>query len=209
MSTLRRMTPLLLDVGVPLAVYYLLRQTALDQSWCYAAGAVTGGVIVGRTAIKQRKLDWLAGFVLLGFVMTFLVSLATGNVKLATLTDSLISGAIGIALVVSALAGRPAFRAVALRVAGTTPDVRRMLDERWETQPAWREVIGRMTWICGAVLIVEALVRVGLVVALGPDAVVVVSRMLQVMTGVGLTFWAISYAKRSAHRWSAPVPAAA
>lgn len=200
-GALKRLAPLLLDIGLPLAVYYGLRQTGLGLSWCYAAGAATGALIVGYAAVKKRKLDGFAVFVLAGFAVQLAVSLLTDNVKLATLTDSITSGLTGVAMLVSLWIGRPAIQAIALKVAGTTEDSRRRIESRWAL-PGYRQVISTMTLVFGLALIAEAVVRVGLVIALGPDAVVGASRVLQIATIAGLVIWAKRYGKRTASRWS-------
>ncbi len=201
---LSRFGPLLLDVGLPLAVFYGLRLTDLSLSWCYAAGALAGAAVVGATAIRRRKLDGIGTVVLAGFAIQLVVSLITGDIKLAALTDSVISGVIGTAMLIS-LSGRlPAFQLIALRLAGTTPESRTLIETRWETLAGYRRLMRTLTAVCGVVLITAALIRALLVVVLGPDAVVGAFWALQLVTVAGLLGWVFWYAKRKASGWSPP-----
>jgi hypothetical protein len=201
-SKLSRLAPLLLDIGLPLAVFYGLRQTGLNLPWCYAAGTAAGAAIVGFTAIRRRKLDGIAVVVLAGFAIQLLVSLLTGDVKLAALTDSVTTGVIGAAMLLSLFGQQPGFYAIVLRVRGATAAGRESIETLWQTKPAYRQLMRTLTVVFGVTLIAEALVRVVLVATLGPDQVVGLSRVLQVVTIGGLMGWTLWYGKRTAPQWS-------
>ncbi|MEE1786845.1 hypothetical protein PUR71_28660 [Streptomyces sp. SP17BM10] len=100
--------PLLLDVAAPLAGYYLLH-SAFGMSE-FAALAWSSAVPAARTVfglLRERTLNLWAALMLAvnlaGLALTFL----TGDARMMLAKDGLLSGSVAVAILVSALVGKP------------------------------------------------------------------------------------------------------
>lgn len=193
---MRALRPMLLDVLLPMGAYYLLRHRGLDPTGAYAGAILVAAGWMVINTLRARKFDVIASFVLVMLVVQLLVSLIVGDLRLALATDSVISGVTGVAMLLSCATRRPAIQLIAQQVVGSSGPRRELLDRRWATLPGYRTMIRTMTLVFGITLLAEALLRVALLLVLGPDTVIGISRLLQLGTIAALALWAIYYGKR-------------
>ncbi|MFD0272707.1 VC0807 family protein [Kitasatospora sp. NPDC127111] len=100
--------PLVLDVAVPLAGYYLLH-SAFGMSE-FAALAWSGAVPAVRTVlglVRERRLNLWASMMLGVNVLGLALTTVTGDARLMLAKDGALSGGLALAVLVSALIGRP------------------------------------------------------------------------------------------------------
>ncbi|MEU6231882.1 VC0807 family protein [Kitasatospora sp. NPDC047058] len=100
--------PLLLDVAVPLGGYYLLH-SAFGMSE-FAALAWSGAVPAVRTVVglvRERRLNLWASMMLGVNVIGLALTTVTGDARLMLAKDGALSGSLALAILVSALIGRP------------------------------------------------------------------------------------------------------
>jgi intracellular septation protein A len=104
----RTFVPLLLDVGVPIGSYYLLKG-AFGMSAVAALGW-SSVVPVLRTAwgvLRQREVNALPLLILLANLIGLLLGLGTGDARLMLVKDSAVASLVGFALLGSVVLGRP------------------------------------------------------------------------------------------------------
>ncbi|WP_223832922.1 VC0807 family protein [Streptomyces venezuelae] len=154
--------PLVLDALVPTASYYLLSKGF--GMGTMAALAWSSVVPAGRTAwglVKERRVNGLAALILTANVVGLLMSLIAGDPRLMLAKDSAITATVGIAVLLSVVAGRPLMTA-ALKPWVTKGKAERV--EAWELLSAGRGRFVRMermfSVVWGAALFGEALLRV-------------------------------------------------
>ncbi|WP_089099724.1 VC0807 family protein [Streptomyces hyaluromycini] len=107
-SVLENFKPLIVDVAVPLGSYYLFKG-AFGMS-TFAALAWSSVVPAARTVwsvVKERRGNAFAGLILLVNVVSLALSFVSGDPRLMLAKDSGVSSAIGIAILVSVVMGRP------------------------------------------------------------------------------------------------------
>jgi hypothetical protein len=100
--------PLMLDVAVPLGSYYLFKD-ALGMS-TFAALAWSSVVPAVRTVwavVKERRVNGLAGLILVVNVVSLLLSFVSGDPRLMLAKDSAVSSTVGIGILVSVWLGKP------------------------------------------------------------------------------------------------------
>jgi hypothetical protein len=99
--------PYLLDVVVPLAVYYGLTSAGLSSFWSLVAGgALTAAISVVNT-IRRGKLDSLGVLVIAELVLGLVLILTVREARLTLAVRSLSIAVAGIWMLASALTGRP------------------------------------------------------------------------------------------------------
>jgi hypothetical protein len=161
-STRTALKPLLIDVAVPLASYYALRDGAGLSLWLSLALSSVVPVIRSVASLaRERRVNLLAALMVAVNVAGIAVSFLAGDPRLMIAKDSVISSVIGFALLISAGLGRP------LMSAGLEPFVTRGHADRaaaWHRLRSrsgrFRRLESRFTMIWGLILLADCVVRV-------------------------------------------------
>src|SRR6202000_605898 len=158
--------PLLLDVGVPLASYYLMRHFGVSMVTALAVSGLVPAVRVVWSVIRERSADGLALGVLTLTVVSIPVAFITGSPKLLLAKDSLGTGALGVWLIISVLLAKPAMahgiRAFLARTEGSAAAWEQLSVE----SGAFRRCLSAATLVWAVGFIVECVARITVVVAL-------------------------------------------
>lgn len=156
------LTPLIVDVAVPIGAYYLLKD-GLGMSTLMALGlsSVVPAVRTGWSVVRERTVNALAALILVVNVVGLLLSFVAGDPRLMLAKDSGVSSVIGIGILVSVALGRP------MMTAGMKPWLVKGIAER---EAAWarlqdksadfRRAERRFSVVWGVVLLTECVVRV-------------------------------------------------
>jgi hypothetical protein len=173
--------PLVLDIAVPLASYYILHAAGCGVVESLVLASVLPAVRSAIGLIRDRKVNLLAVLIVTVNLVSMGLSLATGSPRLMLLKDSGVTSVIGVSVLVSVLAGRPlmsagmrpflvrnsARREAAFEHLATTDDRFRRLEKLFS-----------LTW--GVVLLAECGVRAALVFVLPVGTMVWLSTVLMV-----------------------------
>ncbi|MFJ9869220.1 VC0807 family protein [Streptomyces sp. NPDC101165] len=107
-SVLDNFKPLLLDVAVPLGSYYLFRDGfGMSTFAALAWSSVVPAVRTLWALARERKVNGLAGLILVVNVVSLLLSFVSGDPRLMLAKDSGISSTVAIGILVSVRLGRP------------------------------------------------------------------------------------------------------
>jgi hypothetical protein len=186
---LKGLRPLLLDVGVPLGSFYLLRDAFGLSLWLSLALSSVGPAIraVGGIA-ADRKLNVLAVLMLAVNLAGIVVSFLTGDPRAMIAKDSLVSSVIAFAILGSVAARRP------LMSAGLKPFITRGTPERtaaWDRLSAscarFRRFEMLFSAIWGAALLADCVARLAGAYTLPVTTMVWLSTVLTLgAVGVGI-----------------------
>jgi hypothetical protein len=100
--------PLLLDVGIPVGTYYLLRNALGVSLWLSLALSAIGPAVRAIAGlVAERKLNLLAVLMLAVSLAGIAVSFLTGNPRAMIAKDSIVSSVIAFAILGSAVLRRP------------------------------------------------------------------------------------------------------
>ncbi|OIJ63222.1 VC0807 family protein [Streptomyces mangrovisoli] len=107
-STLSNFTPLIIDVAVPLASYYLLKDGfGMSTFAALAWSSVVPAVRTGWSALRERRANAFAALILAVNVVSLLLSFVSGDPRLMIAKDSGVSSTLAIGILVSVALGRP------------------------------------------------------------------------------------------------------
>lgn len=192
----RMVRSLAADIGAPVAVYYAAHALGAGDYVALLAGAV---FCAGRTAwvaIRDRRLDVFAGFLLLLFTAGLALTFVTGDARFILVKDVATSAMAGLVFLASCLVRRPLSYYAAQRFAG--PDGAARLRAMTETDPAVRRRWYVLSAGWGVGLLAEASIRVPLLYLLPVSVAVGASTAVMVAAFTGLIFWTIRGFKRAA-----------
>ncbi|RSN53422.1 hypothetical protein DMH01_37480 [Amycolatopsis sp. WAC 04182] len=187
---IRQWSVVLLEVVVPVAGYYVLRGFGVSALFALALCALPTVLFVLYRAIRWRKIDTLAIFVLTIFAVSAGFSFVTGSPRFMLAKAGWVTGAIGAGFLASLLFSRPlAFGMARSMVAKSrfAETLRpREWDELWPRHAWFRRAWRVATVLWGVALIADAAGRVLLAYTLPVDSVPALGTALY-----GVTFVAV------------------
>jgi hypothetical protein len=189
---------LFLDIGLALLAYYGMRVLGYDSYLSLLAGTVVAGLRVAYVAVRSRRLDAFAGFLLVIFGIGLVGSVLTGDARFLLLKESVTTAVAGLLFLGSAVAGRPLTFYAAKRLSAGQPDRVAYLDRRWAESALLRRQFTLISVVWGVGLLLEAAVRVPLVYLLSVDTMAGLSQAMQIATFAVLILWTLRYRRRMA-----------
>lgn len=203
-----------IDVGVPLGCYWL-SMTYFSRSEVLAllAAGIFPTLKSLSGLLRRRALDPVSLLILFGLLSGLTALLLGGGPKLLLVRESLFTGALGLACLISLLfrSRRPVmFFFGRFFSAGSDPARRARFDELWQ-YPGFRRVQRMITLVWGLVFFGEFLLRVVLIYNVSPAMVLAVSPVVLGTATLLAILWTFSYAARArkanaAARMAAPSP---
>lgn len=161
-GVLANLRPLVVDVAVPLGSYYFLKGAFGTSTFAALAwSSVVPAVRTVWSVVQERRVNAFAGLVLMVNVVSLALSFVSGDPRLMLAKDSGVSSVIGIAILVSAVLGRP------MMTEGLKPFIlkgdpaRAAAFERLRSgSAAFRRAERAYSLVWGGVLLAECVVRV-------------------------------------------------
>ena len=153
--------PLIIDMAIPLGSYYLMRHLGVALIPALALSSVVPAAHSVIGLVKDRVVNGLALLMVMVNMVGIAVTFASGDPRLMLAKEAAISSTIGIALLISALAGLP------LMTAGLKPMLVRAdtakdaaFDRLLAQSPRFRRLERVFSAIWGVVLLTECVVRI-------------------------------------------------
>jgi hypothetical protein len=182
--------PLILDVGVPVGSYYVLKYVfGMSEVAALGWGSVYPALRTGWSAVRKGQLNGFAGLILVVNVISLGMTFVTGDARLMIVKDSAVTSAVGIGVLVSLRLGRP------LMTESAKPwllkgDARReaAFDRLRAGEARFRRAERRFSLVWGVALLGECVARIVLAYVLSVDTMVWFSTVLMVGSMV-LAFW--------------------
>lgn len=186
---------ILLDIAPPLIAYYGLRALGTSEYVALLSATVLAGLKVSYDAIRARRLDPFAGYLMLNFGLSLAVGLATQNARMLMAGDTLVGGIGAFVFLGSCVIGKPLTQVVAERM-------KRNDDEPEPGEEAFvHRVHVQLSAMWGIGLLVSMLISLVIIFSLSIDVAkgvnTVVSLALIAML-MAATFW---FGGRARKRW--------
>lgn len=195
---MRKMLPVLLwDVLPAIAAYYALRLLGLSEYAALLAATCVGVLRVAYVGIRERRLDGFAACTGLVFAVGLGLSFLTGDERFMLVVKSVTTTVLGLVLVGTCLAGRPAAFGIAKRFGAEDEATATRWDGLYTELAAFRRIYYVMTLTWAFALLAESAARIPLVYLLPVDVMAGLSTLLLVGTLVLLGMWSAWYGGRA------------
>jgi hypothetical protein len=158
---------------------------------------------------RNRRIDALSVLVLAGIVLSLLAVLGGGGPQFLLLREKLVTGAIGLVFLVSALIGKPLVYELARANMRRKSEDEAEAFEALQVHAAFRRTMTVMTLVWGLGLIVDVTLGVVLVFTLSVREYLIVNPILGYGTMGALSLWTFWYGRRAKRRGEARRAAAA
>lgn len=196
----RLLRTMLVEVGLPVLAYYGLHAAGFSDYRALLAATLVAGLRVAFVAVRNRRLDGFAAFLMVVFAVGLGLSFVTGDARFLLAKDSIGTAVAGLIFLGTCVVGRPMTFYAAQRFAATTADKRAWWNTRWQTTPAFRRGFRLMSVVWGVGLLVEAAVRIPLIYVLPIDIMVGLSTVLQIAALTLIMMWNLWYGRRMRRR---------
>jgi intracellular septation protein A len=178
MATPRRRNPtseggrgavtLVIDVVLPVALFYLLRAGGVEQLAALLVSGAPPALRVAYTLVRTRHIDTIGALVLVAVVLAVAGSLIEGDPRTLLIRNALLSFPFAIWMLASLGARRPLTYQTAKAL---LPSRARAFERAWTDEPAFRHVWRRLTVLWGGGLLLQAAASVLMAYTLPIDAV--------------------------------------
>jgi hypothetical protein len=195
-SVIRNMVLSLLgDVGLPVAAYFVAELSGASAYRSLLAGTVVAALRMSWVAIRERRLDVFATFLLVLFGAGFVLTFVTGDVRFVLAKDATTSATAGLVFLGSCVVNRPLAYYAAKRFAGTAGSAE--FNASADT-PIMRKRWYRVSMVWGMGLLIDAALRVACIYLLAPGVAANASQALMVTAYTLLIAYTVYSAKRTA-----------
>ncbi|MEV1292653.1 VC0807 family protein [Pseudonocardia sp. NPDC049635] len=185
---------LLLDVGLPVAGYYLLHLFGASDWLALLVASGLAATRVAWSALRNRTLNAFALIMLLVCGIGLTLALLTGDPRTLLLRTSFITAAVGVVFLVTAARGRRPLTLAATQ--SFDPARAAQAAHEYATSPAARRAHRLLSTVWGVGLLIEALARIPLVYLLPIPVAVGLTEALTVIVLVGIVGWTAWYSRR-------------
>lgn len=158
---------------------------------------------------RRRRVDALSVLVLSGIVLSLLAMLGGGGPQFLLLREKLVTGAIGLVFLGSALIGKPLVYELARANMRRKSEDEAQEFEALRVHAGFRQTMTVMTLVWGLGLLADVTVAVVLVFTLSTREYLIVNPILGYGTMGALSLWTFVYARRARRRGAARMAAAA
>jgi uncharacterized membrane protein len=183
----------LLDVAPPLVAYYGLRAAGASEYVALLSATVVSGLRLVYSAVRARRLDPFALYLLLTFGLSLAVGLATHDPKSILVGNTLVNGIGGLIFLGSCFIGTPLTQVVGdrFRKAGDAPP---------EDLARLHRIHVRLSAMWGIGLLVEVAIRLAVIASVSVDVANGVNSAITLPVIGVLVVATIVVAKRSGNK---------
>lgn len=180
-----RKTPwlLIVDIGIPLALYYGLKALGVSDLTALLAGVIPGLISSAVSLVRERRTDLVGMAVVLSMVGSAVVAVLGGDARLLLVRNAWISLPFAGITLWSLRHPRPLTYTVTQAI---MPRRAAVMDQLWETNERFRDAWKWITVCWGIASIVDAILRVVLSYTLPISVVPATDPVITVLTIVAL-----------------------
>lgn len=151
--------------------------------------------------LRQKRIDFLAGLVLAGIAVSVIITALGGDPKVYLIRESFFTITFGVALLVSLALHRPIMFYLARHFAsGNNPANITHFDSLWQEHEDVRRRLRLMTAVWGAGLLLEATIRITLVIILSVQQFLAISPFVLYGITAALIVWTFRAGRRGRQR---------
>ncbi len=189
---------MVVDAVLPYATYLVLQSQGVGPVAALAAGAVFPAAFVLFHFVRSRQVDGFGLVVLAVIAVSVALALTSGDARFVLVKESIFTGAIGLAMLGSLAARRPAMYYCGRKFATDgTPEGLARWESYWAKSAMFRHSNRTMTVVWGTAFMAEAAVRIVAAYTLSTSTVVGLSAIVPLVVIGLLMAWTVAYGKRT------------
>ena len=157
---LRAILPMIVDIVLPVAGYYLLSACGVDDFWALTIAGLATAAHALFTTVRKGKLDGIGALVVLEIALSLVLLAVTRDPRIVLLKPSFYTALAGIFLLGTCLTGKPFTIDVTRPMAiGGDPSRAPAVDAAAAHSAGFRRVHMQLTAVWGVIWLAESVVR--------------------------------------------------
>jgi hypothetical protein len=157
---LRAALPMLVDIVLPVAGYYLLSACGVDDFWALTIAGLATAAHALVTTVRRRRLDGLGALVVLEIALSLVLLAVTRDPRIVLLKPSFYTAFAGVFLLGTCVAGKPFTMDMTRPMAvGGDPARAAAVDAATANSAGYRREHVRITAVWAVIWLVESVVR--------------------------------------------------
>lgn len=184
----------------PFLIYWVLtNRTSISPFLALVATGIPSLLhsLVG--LLRQKRIDFLAGIVLAGIAVSVIITALGGDPKVYLIRESFFTITFGLALLVSLALPKPIMFYLARHFAsGNEPSSIVRFNSLWQEHENLRRRLRVLTAVWGVGLLLEAIIRITLVIMLSVQQFLAVSPFVLYGITALLVIWTFNFGRRKA-----------
>jgi len=166
---LRALMPTLLDIIVPVILYFILKKVGLSDFWALTVAGVGTGVYALVNTVRRRKIDFIGILVLLEIALSVGLLFLTDDPRLVAIKPAFYTTLTGLYFLFTCVVGKPIVYLAVTPIATDGDPVRtEAYAQAWDRSAKFRTRERLMTAAFGVGLLIEAVLRVFIVYRYSP-----------------------------------------
>jgi hypothetical protein len=182
--------------ALPFLIYWAMTNYTSVSSFIALVASGIPSLIHSLTGLlRQKRIDFLAGIVLAGIVISLVITLLGGDPKIYLIRESFFTITFGLILLISLALPRPIMFYIARHFAsGNDPVNIAHFDQLWQEERV-RRLMRVLTAVWGVGFLLEAVIRIALVLTLSVQQFLVVSPFMIYGIIAILVIWTFRYGR--------------
>jgi hypothetical protein len=157
---IRTLLPVLLDLVVPTAGYFLLHAAGVSDVWALTVAGSAAGILTVVNTIRNRHVDLLGGLVFVELALSVVLAAVTSDARLILARAAFYLAIGGGVTLISAFAGRPLTYSAAEPMATKgDPERARAYAAVWDNSAAFRRIHTQISASIGGAMLAYAVLR--------------------------------------------------
>jgi hypothetical protein len=192
---------LVINGALPLLIYWILtNSTSVSQFVALIAGGIPSLIVSIVGIIRQKRVDLLAGIVLIAIGVALIITVLGGNPKIYLIRESFFTVTFGLAFLVSLVLPKPIMFYISRHFAsGNDPASVARFNAFWQDE-RFRRSMRVMSAVWGVGLLLEAAIRVSLVITLSVEQFLAISPFVIYGIIAFLFIWTFRYGRTGSLR---------
>lgn len=197
---LRAGLPLLLDILIPIAGYFVLHAAGVGDFWALTVPGIATAIFVLGNTLRRGRLDATGTLVVAEIALSVALLLTTRDPRIALIKPAFYTGLGGLYVLYTCFAGRPfVFEASKPFATAGEPERERAFERAWRHSAGFRREQRLITAVWGLLWLAESVIRVVLVLHSTVSHAVLVGQLpavVAVLVGIVFTRLRIPQARR-------------
>jgi hypothetical protein len=187
---------LVINGAIPFLIYWVLTNfTSVSQFIALIASGVPSLIVSIVDIIRQKRIDFLASIVLIAIGVGLIITALGGDPKIYLIRESFFTITFGLAFLVSLVLARPIMFYIARHfAAGNDPASVAHFNSFWQNE-RFRHSMRVMSAVWGIGLLLEAVIRISLVITLSIEQFLAISPFVIYGIIALLIFWTFRYGR--------------
>lgn len=187
----------LLDIGPSLGAYYGLRASGVSELHALIAATLVAAAQTLYKVIRNRKFDFISGFLMLNFGLSLIIAFTTNDPRMAQVSNTIPGVLLALFFIGSALFGKPFTELIVSKTRGDRIE-QLMAEQNWTEadKRAYHRMHVTISFWFGVISLLLSVVSIAIIYSFSVDVAQGINQIFSLVTTIGLIIGMIVVVRR-------------